>query len=52
MEAVRCRWFESYRGQEFFVISTYSVFLGAGLAEIKHYRRERAEGRASEHGQM
>ena len=35
LEAVRCWWFESYRGQDFFVMFTCSVFLTAGLAAFK-----------------
>ena len=35
LEAVRCWWFKSYRGQDFFVMFTCSVFLAAGLAAIK-----------------
>ena len=35
LEAVRCWWFKSYRGQDFFVMLTCSVFLAAGLAAFK-----------------
>ena len=34
-QEVRCWWFESYHGKEFFVMLTCSAFLTAGLAAFK-----------------